>query len=162
MFLVITEFSKIQVLKNQGKENQAISKPSFWKLSRVTQPTQPLLSPHEAENSVNMELCSIMNSVVNRDVKSSRNFTSPVAILLCLAVGQARGCCVWCNMGSVLGLGTPLKEDRAEVLWLHLFKLPIMAFRTCRFSERGCVESKRSRWIILFLFWLHLWLWWNV
>lgn len=113
------------------------------------QPTQLFLSPHEAENSINMRLCNIVSSTVKADTKSSRSFASPVANLLWWAIGWG---CVWCNKSSVLGLSTPLKENRAEVLWVYLLKLHITVFISWGFSKHSCVESKKSHWIISFLY----------
>lgn len=107
--------------------------------------------------TVNTELCSIMCLILKEDLKSGRNIGSPVAKPLCLAVKQQRGLCTWCYKGNMLGLGTLLKEDRAELVWTHLWKLHIMPFRSCGFSVNSCAESKRSHWIVLFLYWLHFW-----
>ena len=96
-----------------------------------------------------MSLCNIVSSTVKADTKSSRSFASPVANLLWWAIGWG---CVWCNKSSVLGLSTPLKENRAEVLWVYLLKLHITAFISWGFSKHSCVESKKSHWIISFLY----------
>lgn len=91
--------------KLRNKKSLDISKPSFWKLQRITLPAQPLLSPRGAERA-SMELCNIMSLIMKEDVKSSRNTGSPVAKPLCLAVEQQRGlvlgvtraaCWVWAH-----------------------------------------------------------------
>lgn len=47
---------------------------------------------------------------------------------LCLAVELQMGLCASCNKGSMVGVGTLLKEDRGEIMWTLLLKVHVTLF----------------------------------
>lgn len=76
----------------------------------------------------------------------------PCSKSLSFGCKEAKGALYWVEQGQHVGFATPLKENRAEVMWTHLLNLLIRPFGSSRFCEHSCVESKWCHWIVLFLY----------